>query len=50
MAEGMQPLGAILVSKGYLDQQKLDAALAVTKDTKIPVPKPIIYEINMVKS
>ena len=33
MAKGVKPIGDILIKKGYVDQQKLDAAVMATKDT-----------------
>ena len=37
MAKGIKPLGDILIKKGYIDTQKLDAAVNATKDSDMQI-------------
>ena len=37
MAKGIKPLGDILIKKGYIDKQKLDAAITATKDSDMQI-------------
>ena len=37
MAKGIKPLGDILIKKGYIDKQKLDAAVNATKDSDMQI-------------